>query len=617
VRTIRKQSGGGVRSARAPGRAAPAGPLWSASIIAGAMLVLGLVCAAYANSLHTAFILDDVRHIVKSSLIRPPLSFLALLRSWRPMVVVSLALNYRLGGLDVFGYHVLNLLAHVMCGAVVFGFTRFTLRLPVFGGRYAAHASQLALCVAALFLLHPVQTESVTYVYQRAEIFGAMSLLGAVWVAALGATGSTPAFRWVPALAAIAACGMLSKETFVVLPALVALYDWCFIAAGRWPAMRQRWRLYALLGVLAAGSAALAASWQPVSAMESVVGRWQYLGWQGGTLLYYVRVILFPADLCFDCGYFGPWPVVHSSLGSALWTPVGILAVVGIATWRLRERYPLATFCVWGGAIILAPTSSIFPVTDVYVEHRLYLPVALAALLVVAGAFDMSEAVARRKWAHVAVTARTVFAVTACVVLAGLTSRRNALYADVITLYRDAVTKAPESRRVRFNLAVALDTEGRSHLARQEWDAAIAYFQDAIRTDGDYSTRYFGRTGVQHITSRAYVNLGYTYWTIGRQSEAIAAWEAARRLEPELAITYRHLAKAYRSSGDTAQAIAAAQEAVQREPRNLQAHVMLGDLYADTGRPDVALREYRAAWMLDPHDQEVTRRLNRVPARVK
>lgn len=561
------------------------------------VILVAAVVAAYANSLDAPFILDDLMN-KRDPAIKPPLSAAEILAAYRPVVTASLALNYALGELRVTGYHVLNLVAHIACGILFFGFARYTLAQPVFQGRYRASGEYVALFAAAVFLLHPIQTESVTYPHQRSEIFVSIALLAGLWTASVAARGA-PWRHVLPALTGIGIFGLLSKESFVALAPLFALYDWCFIAEGRLKTMVRRWRLYSVLGAIS--FAVIIRAWGPMTTGETSgfhlegLGSWRYLTWQFGVLLYYVRLILIPDRLCFDCGYFGPWPVLHSTLAGMVWTPAFVLAGGGVAAWLVRVRFPLVTFGIWGSAIVLAVTSSIVPLADVYVEHRLYLPIGLTALSIAALAFSVSEWALWKRWLGLRVRQLIQLggAVLLCGVLASLTVARNELFGDPIRLLQDSVAKAPENRRAQFNL-------GNLYYRAGQFEEAIEHYLEAIHQKPDYA--------------QAHVNLGNSYLKLKRYSEAAEAYESAQEWAPDLPLLQRNLANIYRILERIPEAIAASERAVALAPGNARGHKMLADLYARTGRVDEALREYREVARLNPRDSEARRQIEALVA---
>lgn len=574
---------------------------WRGGAAAASLIVLGLLL--YANSFSAPFILDDKPQIAGEEVIRPPWSARRLLAHNRPIVTASLALNYAAGGLAVRGYHALNVAAHIACALLVYGFVRAMLRLPALRARYGAASNGLAFITAALFLAHPIQTESVTYVIQRAEIFAALAVLLALWIAAHAAQRPGRGLRAVLRLLAVAgACtlGLFSKETAVVVPALFALYDWCFIAAGRAGALLQRWPIYLTL-LLATAAAVGVRSWQityggelvggvtlssaappdvsapsePTADGNEVVTPWRYLRWQFGVCVYYLRLILWPNRLCFDCGYLGPWPVRSSILSDAVWTPALLLAAGALAAWWIRPRYPLATFCVLGAALFLLPTSSILPLMDAYVEHRVYLPIALVALLVVAAVYDGGAAVVRRGW--LSASAARILGIAAAAAVIGtygwLTVARNRLYVEPLRLWENSVAQAPHSTRALFNL-------GNEYARRGQPAQAIDCYQQLIRL----------APGPVY-----YINLGRQYLKLGRSADAVEALEQARQLAPTWAIVQRNLSAAYARVGRLADSVAAAERATRLEPLDALGFKLLGDAYRRVGRVDDARKAYKQA----------------------
>ena len=629
---------------------APRSPSATTRLLLCAAALAGLGVTAYASALHAPFLLDDKMHIVREDSIKPPVSIPRVLRNDRPIVSLSLALNYAIGRLDVFGYHAVNLAAHILCAVLLFGWARHTLRLPALRGRYGAAADALAGVTAAVFLLHPLQTESVTYVVQRAEIFAALSLLGALWIAAVLAAPVNPGGRkfeirnpksetkeenskheirntasksrgfrifrpfWsfgfvsnfefrisnfshlgpLLGIALVAAFGSFSKESAVILPVLFALYDWCCIAAGQPRAMLRRWPIYAVM-LLAAGTAAGLRWWQvwqqpaalggvdlsgfqltPSPAADPhAITPWRYLSWQCGVVLYYLRLVVVPDRLCFDCGYLVPWPVRASWLGERVWLPALILAAIAVAAWRVRRHYPLVTFCLLAGGVALAPTSSVLPLTDVYVEHRLYLPIAFLALLGTTTVFSASAAAVRRGWLPAPAARPLRVAATLAVLgtLLALTVARNRVYADPLRLWEDSVAQAPRSERALFNLA-------NEYARRGQTQQAVEQLQALIRLNP-------GPT--------YYLNLAQRHLELDRNGDALDALEQARRLAPTWAIIHRNLARAYTRAGRLPEALTAAEQATELEPLYAPGYQLLADTYRRLGSAEDAQRAYERA----------------------
>ncbi|MGB2987435.1 MAG: glycosyltransferase family 39 protein, partial [Phycisphaerae bacterium] len=218
------------------------------------LLVLsGLI--VYLNSFAGVFIFDDTVHILESERIRhlwPPWDLLA---RRRPTLELSLAVNYAIGGLGVWGYHAFNLAVHVLAGLTLFGIARRTLMHERCRDRLGQASHWLALTIALIWLVHPLQTQSVTYIIQRSESLMGLFYLLTLYCVIRGAE-SPLRYRWY--LAAVIACalGMGSKAVMVTAPLVVLLYDRVFLSPSFSEAFRKRWGLYSGLaanwGILAA-----------------------------------------------------------------------------------------------------------------------------------------------------------------------------------------------------------------------------------------------------------------------------------------------------------------------------------------------------------------------------
>jgi hypothetical protein len=281
------------------------------------------------------------------------------------------------------------------------------------------------------------------------------------------------------------------------------------------------------------------------------VSPWQYLRWQLGVLPYYLRLVLWPDRLCFDCGLRGPWPVVTSLLGERLWLHVLLVAGVAGLAWALRRRAPIATFALVGSAIVLAPTSSFVPLLDAYVEHRLYLPIGFLALLAASAGFDLVRVAASRLPLppSAARAAGVGLALALCLALAWRTVERNRAYVDPAVLYEQSVAVAPQNERSLYDLANIYSRRG-------DVERAVARYETAIR-------RHPGAV-------RSYVNLGSLYLRTGDLQRAAALYEEAAKRAPSLALVQRNLTHVYLELGDRERALAAAERAVAIAPRDRQ-----------------------------------------------
>lgn len=438
----------------------------SKTVRCGVPLVLAMVCgvAAYSNSLRGPFIFDDIDAILNNPRVNRSLADsgrnVPTTLSGRPVLWGSFAADYFVGGMHVEVYHVTNLLIHLASGAVVFGIVRRTLLCePVWGSRFAESAGWLAGAVTAVWLVHPLNTEAVTYTVQRAESLAGFFYLLVIY----GAMRD-----WKVAAMIACALGLGTKEVVATAPIVALIYDRTFLSGSLAGAIKRRAGLYAGLAMTWAIPAATViggargASVGNISPMD--YGRTQL-----GVIWHYIALTFWPRYLVLD---YYDWPIVHS------WDGVGwggmlvvmmIVLAVGALWWR-----PWVGFLGMWFFVILAPSSSVLPIfTEVAAEHRMYLPlVAVVALVVVGGWVTMSRCVAGAWIAGVLVT----------ILLAALSARtflRNAEYENPEAIWTDNVIERPLNPRAHFNLGYTLMGLGRPGEAERE-------FQTALDLEPDY-----------------------------------------------------------------------------------------------------------------------------------
>ncbi len=501
--------------------------------------------AGYRGSFSGPFVLDDPKAITDNFSIRsfstawsPPADSTV---SGRPVVNLTLALNYALGGLDVRGYHAFNLAIHVLAALALFGLLRRTLQNSRVAPALASDATFVAGGAALLWALHPLQTESVTYTIQRAE-----SLMGLFYLFTLYA------FVRGCRVTSFVACllGMATKEVMVSAPLVVLLYDRTFVAGNFRDALRARWRYYAALAatwlVLAAlvisahgrgGTAGLGAKIPPLD----------YALTQCAAIPHYLRLALWPAPLVFDYGR----PSVTQWI--ALLAPAAILlALVGGTLVALRRNPRLGFLGAWFFAI-LAPSSSVVPVaTQTMAEHRMYLSLAAVVALFV---------LAAHRWLGRRGAVATVMLVATGFVV--VTHARNTVYRDELTLWADTAAKAPDNPRAIANLGFALAAAGRA-------DDALRHFETALRQRPD-------ETEIQ-------INYANTLLAARRDDEAIAQLEAALQREPANLAALNNLGIAFGSRGRVAEALPYFERAVQVDPSSLESHTNFALALLQAGR---------------------------------
>ncbi len=571
------------------------------------LLIVLLGAAAYARTFSAPLVFDDLASIADNPSLRhwatafsPPL---ASTTAGRPLLNFSLAINYALSGTEVWSYHALNLAIHLLAGLVLYGIVRRTLLLKS-EKRKAESGNQksesestsvmVAFAVALLWTLHPLQTESVTYVVQRAE-----SLMGLLYLLTLYCfircveqeekpQRSFPLFAFRLSLFSCCLFGMAAKEVMVSAPLVVLLYDRTFVAGSFREAWRRRRGTYA----------ALAATWAVLAYLVVAAhGRNGTAGFGGGiswmsyaltqlpAIPHYLALCFWPHPLVF---YYGR--VLITGPSRVLPAAVMIAALLGATGWALVRRPPLGFL----GAVffvVLAPSSSVVPVaTETMAEHRIYLSLIPVVVMVVLGL---------QSWLRRAM-------LPCCLALAGIllvvTWQRNEAYRDALTLWADTVAQQPANIWAR--------NEYGKELARRpgrEGDA-VAQYEAALRLQPDYV--------------EAHNNLGNTLMLIPGQTEAAAAqYEAALRLEPGQAVVHYNLGNTLlRLPGREAAAVQQYEESVRLKPDFPEARIDLGNLLLKIpGQEQAAIDQYEAVLRENPGSVEAHLNLGvalmRIPGR--
>ncbi len=546
----------------------------AAALLAFATLV------TYANSLGGAFVFDDIGSLVNNPTLRewrtalfPPGGGLTV--SGRPLLNASFTLSHHLGGGAAWGHHVLNLAIHLGAGLALFGFVRRTLLLPRLAPRYGAHATSLAGLVALLWTLHPLQTESVTYLVQRAESqMGLLALLACYAYVrgaapALGASTSSPrdqrrASGWLSLSVLACLLGIGTKEVTVAVPLLVLLHDRAFLAGTVAAALRTR-RTYYLC---------LFGTWLPLAALV-----WQG-GSRGGTsgfnvgitpldywltqfeaIARYVSLIVWPQPLVFEYGTFWVRSLAHVWPAALLVTPL----VLG-TLWALWRRPWLGFIGGWFFAL-LAPTSLMPGTLQMIVEHRLYLSLAAALILAVLALHALLPRLALPLGLAIA----SAFAVQ--------TAARNTDYRTDLRLWAHTVAARPANHRAHLYYANALVLAGRPA-------EAVAHYRTA--------------TNLTPTDPEPWANLSLALGQTGDFPAAITAAETALRLNPRLTSALGNLGLALVQSRRPAEALPHLEAALRLTPESPEVHNTLGVALIQLQRAPEAAAHFTAALRLRP-----------------
>ncbi|MCP4594008.1 MAG: tetratricopeptide repeat protein [bacterium] len=589
-----------------------------ATALAALLIVVAAGVVAYSNTFSAPFFFDDLTSIVQNPSIRRfhPLSQVLAAPTQtsvagRPVVNLSLAVNYAIGGFDVRGYHVFNLTVHLMCSLVLFGVVRRTLQQATFGGRFDDEASWLSVAVTALWSLHPLLTESVTYVTQRTELLMALFYLLTLYSVIRGWCSQR---RWAWYVCAVVCCalGMASKEVMVSAPLIVLLYDRTFVSGS----FRRSLRRHAGLYVGLAGTWVILALLMGSSARGDSVGfglgvsALDYLRTQSEVIVWYLRLSFWPDPLAVSY----EWRLAQTFADCM---PHGLIVVALLlgtlwAWWR-RPALGFVGACFF---LILAPTSSVVPiVTEIAGERRMYLPLACVVVLFVVGGHHLLQGVGRRL-ALQSVLPRLSLGVLVTVLVAGLgfhTFRRNNDYRSVLSIWTDTVANRPLNYRAHSNLAGALIDADRLEEAVVHCTLALQLRPDHMRARANLALvrKRQGRLdeAIDHYNealthrprnSGLHHNLAIALVAQGDLDAAIGHFIAALRIQPELPLTHLNLAEALVAQGRTTEAEIHYRETLRLRPALAPAHCNFGNMLFGRGKIEEATEHFLAAVRIDP-----------------
>jgi protein O-mannosyl-transferase len=597
----------------------------------GGVVIAVATAAAAWNGLHGPLVFDDLFSIRDNASIRRLSHLGDVLRApaahgetvgGRPLLNLSLALNYAVGGLDVRGYHVVNIAIHVLSALVLFGLVRRTLAACRSASGAMAHGETTAgppsscagiapdihvpaaVAIALWWALHPLQTESVTYLVQRAEsLVGFFYLLTIYAVARLGACHAMGDInrvrRWSWIAVGACACGMATKEVMATAPLLALLYDRTFMAGSFRRAWRDRRRLYVglactwlLLGLLVLPNAHRGGS----AGIGAGVAPFAYAVSQPAAILHYLRLAVWPDALTFDYGVFVARDAVAALPALAL---VGVLAAATVAALRVAPRLGFLGAWYFG---ILAPSSSIIPIpTQGMAEHRMYLALAAPVGL---GVWWTLRAAGKHSAPALALLA---------IALGALTAARNRAYATPTMLWADTVAKRPDNARAHANLGVALADTGRFREAIVQHERALELQPDSAETENNLANALAADrqidAAIVHFQSALrlrpdYVDAHYNYakaLTLAhRPADAVTEYEAALALRPDFVAAHNNLGRILSANGRTAEAQTHFLRALELEPNYVPAALNLGNLLVREHRAEDAIPWYRRVLAFQP-----------------
>lgn len=584
------------------------------------LILIAAGFGVYANSCSGPFIIDDLAGIVENPDIRHwggwwntiAVSLNSTI-SGRPLMWFTLAVNYWWHGLDVWGYHAVNVCLHVSCMLLTFGILRRTMLLPYWKGSFDNRSAAVTAGVmTALWGVHPLLTETVVYVSQRMELLSGLFYLLTLYFS-IRAWDSKAIVLHVAAVAS-AAIGLLAKEQVASAPIAVILFDSVFVFGSLFAALRARalfylglastWMIFVVLTSYGPRSAAVG--------FDLGVSAADYLRTQAGVLVHYLRLSVWPDPLCIS---YADWPIQHSWAASAL-PGLFILALLFLTVYALWKRSWMGYAGAWF-FLILGPSSSFVPIiTEIAAERRMYLPLISIIALAVAGGVVVVRQMAGRL-AGPRIARPLVASITLLVFAgaAGATLHRNTQFRTTEAILGATLIARPEDELVRGALM-------QDAALRGDMDQAHKLFQDGLRVNPKSESVHYNWGECLAMTGnvdaaieqfrllltlnaenhRAQRRLGMLLMQTGRAAEAVDQLAAGLWKAPEYFSGYNNLGVAQASLNRNDEAVASFQTAIELNPRFADAYFNLGSVLIRLERLTEAKSALQQAVQLSPHD---------------
>jgi Flp pilus assembly protein TadD len=627
------------------------------------LIIILLGSLAYSNTFNAPFVFDDNINIIHNTIVKDFRYFSdpslidtvtknkELLYGFKNRTVgyFTFALNYKAHGLNVFGYHLVNLLIHIANALLVYQLVILTFSTPYFKNwntaeKHGCPQRSMAFFSALLFVGHPIQTQAVTYIIQRfAALATLFCLLSVVMYVKFrlqssfvdDAAGddkkavSDKTAHWICYLTAFvsAVLAMKTKEIAFTLPVIIVLYEFMFFEGKPFKRILYLIPLLSTMLIIPIGLIGNNISLADISvglnkalavSSQNSISRWDYLFTQFRVIATYFRLLFLPVGQNIDYDY----PIYHSFFNVPVFSSFIILLsvlILGVYLYfrsRRIEReidylFRVIAFGIFWFFITISVESSILPIADVIFEHRVYLPSAgffigiSSACSLALGRFHRSRPAAGR-------TAALLGALL-IVSLASATFARNMVWQSDFTLWKDALAKSPNKARPHSNVGVAYTSRGEIDNASREYRIATTINPDFVEAYSNLGVVLFVEKRYDEAEKEllkavqrrpffptSYYNLGRVYAAQERLYKASVQYETAIRMKPDYAEAFYELGSICMQQGRQDEALRQFSHAATFKPEMPEAHFKLGLIYMNTGRIAEAVKEYVSAIDLKP-----------------
>ena len=590
-----------------------------------AILLLTIITSiAYYNSFEGSWHFDDELAITQNHTIKRIENVPRILKNYlsRGVLQTTFALNYYFGGLNIFGYHLVNLVFHILVVILIYFIVHNLISVsnPASSG---SPLKYLPLFSALIFATHPINTESVTYIISRSSVLVTLFyLLGFFFFVKAVRIGKQQTSRLVAVkktllfvgCAAAFILGVGTKAIIITLPAMMLLYLYYFVSEDHSPLSfikNYKWPLCGLLFAIGGYFSYRHFHGGIIASIPDIRVRSFYvnsLTEMNVIVRYYLRRLFLPIGLNIDPDF----PLARSFLqAGTIFSALVIAGAIFLVIRSLKTHRIFSFFILWF-FVTLTPTSSFIPLLDVAAEHRVYLP---GVGFSVAVAFVFTQILAVRAANKVALQRAVIGVFSVVILLFSIGSiERNSVYRNPLALWTDTVRKSPHKARPHNNLADSYEKSGKLEPAMKEYRLIVE------EINPNYMRAYYGMGNVYREMGKpkqaveqykkalmmdprfqyAHNNLGMAYEQLGMSEKATEAYKRALEIDPNFTKAYNNLAIVYAKQQMFDKAVTTINISLSKDPQYSIGYVNLGNIYLETGDYEKAEQALQKAIKINP-----------------
>jgi protein O-mannosyl-transferase len=556
------------------------------------IILLGIII--YSNSFKCSFQFDDEASIFNNASIRNLSDVKAWWNSYpsRPFSILTFAINYHFDKLNVWGYHLVNLVIHLINACLVWWLTLLIFLTPSMKDKEIVRDRKvIALFTALLFLSHPLATQSVTYIVQRmasmVAMFYLLSLALYVYGRLLNKSNITKYLLFTGSLIS-AILAMLTKENAFTLPLAIVLFEIFFLRTRKFVIKFKDYRVILLLAVSLSliillfimFSGSILATLPPSGGYTYNLTALNYLFTQFSVIVKYLQLLILPIHQNLDYDY----PISYNLFEMrTLLCLLLLLSSIVLAIYLFRKNR-IISFAIFWFFLTLSIESSFIPIRDVIFEHRTYLP-SFGFFLILSTSIYL---LLWKKYKYFAISVLMIIIISNSF----LTFERNKVWKDPSTLWSDVILKSPHKNRGWRNrgnfyrdLAIKYEAQQNNILAKKMTDLAFNDYSQLVELLPE---------------ATAYVSRGRIYFKRNDFNKAYEDFTSAIKLNPKYAEAFSNRAAVLYNIGEWQKAISDYSKAIEMDSNYIDIFTNRGNAYENLKEWEKAIADYTQAIKISP-----------------